>query len=174
LSTESNRSIAGSPNSGELNPSARSKLTVPWAFWDCSSEAQQKAPFKGTLQGSDTDIEGPDTAFVVATAGTGLATHLGRVSFTQQTTVDLTVGTDTGSTNWIAANGDSIDTTFVGSGEPTDSGLIRITEVHTIIAGTGRFAGVLGSFTVERLADPVAFVTSGSFHGTTTPPGAAH
>ena len=138
------------------------------------SVAQQRVPFKGTLQGNDTDIGGPDTAFVVATVGTGIATVFGRFSFTQQATVDLTVGTDTGSTHWIAANGDSIDTTFVGSGEPTDSGLIRITEIHTITAGTGRFAGVVGSFTVERLADPVAFVTSGSLHGSITPPGAAH
>ena len=139
-----------------------------------ATATDKKVPFKGTLQGNDTDIGGPDTAFVVATAGTGLATQFGRFSFTQQATVDLTVGTDTGSTHWIAANGDSIDTTFVGSGEPTDSGLIRITEIHTMTAGTGRFAGVLGSFTVERVADPVAFVTTGSLHGSITPPGAAH
>ena len=47
-------------------------------------------------------------------------------------------------------------------------------EVHTITGGTGRFAGAQGSFTVKRLASGVTFLTSGSFQGTITPPGAAH
>ena len=77
--------------------------------------------------------------------------------------------------NRVAANGDSIDMTVAGSGEPTDTpGIIRITDIQTINGGTGRFAGAQGSFTVERLASAVTFLTSGSFHGTITSPGAAH
>jgi len=65
--------------------------------------------------------------------------------------------------------------TVAGSGEPTDTpGIIRITDIQTINGGTGRFAGAQGSFTVERLASVVNFLTSGSFHGTITSPGAAH
>ena len=40
--------------------------------------AQKQVPFKGTMQGNDTDIGGPRTAFVVDTSGTGIATHLGQ------------------------------------------------------------------------------------------------
>lgn len=89
--------------------------------------------------------------------------------------VNIVASTTTGSAHWVAANGDSIDVTIVGSGEPTDTpGVIRITEIDTITGGTGRFEGAQGSFTVERLASAVTFLTSGSFHGTMTSPGAAH
>jgi hypothetical protein len=138
--------------------------------------AQNRVPFKGAMEGHDTDTPGPlPGTVVVTTNGTGIGTHLGQFSFTQVSTVDLRAGTGTGSTRWIAANGDSIDTTSAGSGEPTETpGVIRITEIHTITGGTGRFAGAEGSFTVERLASVVTFFTSGSFHGTITPPGALH
>ena len=75
----------------------------------------------------------------------------------------------------IAANGDSIFTTIVGQGQPTDTpGVNRIAEINTITGGTGRFAGAVGSFTVERLVNLSTGFTSGSFHGTITSPGAAH
>ena len=135
---------------------------------------QNHVPFEGALQGQDTDIGGPDTAFVVDTSGTGIGTPVGQFSFTQETTVNLNAGTETGSAHWVAANGDSIYTTIAGSGEPLASGLIRITEIHTITGGTGRFAGAQGSFTVDRLASPTTFTTHGSFHGSITAPGLAH
>jgi hypothetical protein len=136
---------------------------------------QKQVPFKGALQGHDVDIPSPlPNTVVVDTSGTGIGTLLGEFSFSQQTTVNLAAGTDTGSAHWIAANGDSIDTTLAGSGELTATpGVISITEIHTITGGTGRFAGAQGSFTVERLASGVTFMTSGSFHGTITSPGAA-
>ena len=70
--------------------------------------AQKLVPFKGTMQGHDTDIGGPINAFVVDPNGTGIATHLGQFSFSQENTVNLDTGTETGSGHWIAANGDSI------------------------------------------------------------------
>jgi hypothetical protein len=138
--------------------------------------AQNRVPFKGTMQGYDIDSPGPSpTTLVVDTSGTGIATLLGQFSFTQQVTVDFTTGSSTGSAHWVAANGDSIDTTISGSGEPTDTaGVFRITDINTITGGTGRFAGAQGSFTVERLGSGITFLTSGSFHGTITSPGAAH
>jgi len=136
--------------------------------------AQQQVPFKGAMQGHDTDSNPTNTTVVVTTNGTGLGTHLGEFSFTQVTTVTFANGTNKGSATWIAANGDSIFTTILGSGEFLPSGLISITEINTITGGTGRFVGAQGSFTVERLASPVTFLTSGSFHGTITSPGAAH
>ena len=154
-------------------PMAALILTAAFAI---PAAAQQQVPFKGAMQGNDVDTPGPSPGtVVVTTSGTGIATHLGQFSFTQQATVNLAAKTSAGSAHWVAANGDSIDTTLTGSGEPTPTpGVLSITEVHTITGGTGRFAEAPGSFTVERLASPVTFLTSGSFHGTITSPGAAH
>jgi hypothetical protein len=136
--------------------------------------AQKQVTFKGALQGHDTDSNPTATTIVVTTSGTGIGTLLGEFSFTQVTTVTFATGTDTGTATWIAANGDSIFTTIAGSGEPTGTGLISITEINTVTGGTGRFAGAQGSFIVERLASPTTFMTSGSFHGAITSPGADH
>jgi hypothetical protein len=148
-------------------------LTVALAV---SASAQNQVPFKGAMQGNDTDSNFTANTVLVTTSGTGIGTLVGQFSFTQETTVNFADGTDAGSAHWRAANGDSIDTTIAGSGEPTDpSGVtIRITEIHTVTGGTGRFARARGSFIVERLANAVTFFTSGSFHGSITSPGAAH
>jgi hypothetical protein len=145
--------------------------------------AQNLVPFKGAIQGNDTDGMLNFPVLPVTTTGAGTGTHLGDFSFTQQSAINVVTGTATGSTHWIAANGDTIDTTFTASGGPTDAppvclglsdGFFRVTEIHTITGGTGRFAGAQGTFRVERQASPVTFKTCGSFQGTITSPGAAH
>jgi hypothetical protein len=140
-----------------------SALAVPVA-------AQQQVPFKGTFQGSDT-VTPPTT---IATAATGTGTHLGQFSFTHV----LTLNTLTGSAHWVAANGDSIDSTSVVAAVPGPV-VFTVTEIHTITGGTGRFSGAEGSFTVHRthvraLSDDGTHVTFGWFDGTITSPGAAH
>ncbi|MCU1249156.1 MAG: hypothetical protein JWQ49_2185 [Edaphobacter sp.] len=137
--------------------------------------AKQQVPFKGTIQGDDRDTFISETTVLVTTTGTGIGAHMGQFSFTLESTVDLTLGTDTGFAHFIAANGDSIYATIVGSGAPTDNpDIISIMETCTITGGTGRFEGAQGSFTVERQANGATFVTSGTFDGTITSPGAAH
>ena len=155
-------------------------LTAALAF---PAAAQNLVPFKGALQGTDKDGAFNFPILQVFTNGAGTGTHLGEFSYSQENAVDVTKGTGTGSIHWIAANGDTIDTTFTAVGGPTDApplcpGLgdtfLKITEMHTITGGTGRFAGAHGSFMVERQASPVTFKTCGSFQGTITSPGAAH
>jgi hypothetical protein len=139
-----------------------------------SAAAQHQVPFKGTMHGLDADSDPTPTSIVVTTDGGGQATHLGRFSFTQRVTVSFTTSTSTGTSHWVAANGDSLDTTIAGSGHPTGTpGEIRITETHTITGGTGRFAGAHGSFSVDRIASAITFTTSGSFTGNITSPGSA-
>ncbi len=146
--------------------------------------AQTQVPFKGTFQGNDVP-----TSTTITQSITGIGTHVGQFSST--TLLTLTASGGTGSAHWIAANGDSIDTTVVGSPEhvpmspcqvvgaqPEDS-YAKITEIHTITGGTGRFAGVQGSFTLTLYHDVVprsdgTHGTCGSYSGTITPPGAAH
>jgi hypothetical protein len=139
---------------------------------------QKQVPFKGSMQGNEIDTpEGgpPPTTLSVDGNTTGVATHVGQFSFSYQLTVNLANGTATGTGHLIAANGDSIDTTIVGQGSPTDTpGVNSIVEINTITGGTGRFSGVQGSFTVERLVTSETGFTSGSLHGTITALAAAH
>jgi hypothetical protein len=140
--------------------------------------AQKQVPFKGSLQGHETDTpEGgpPPTTLSVDGNTTGIATLVGQFSFSYQLTVTLANDTGTGSGHLIAANGDSLDTTIVGQGSPTDTpGVTRIVEINTITGGTGRFSGAHGSFIVDRLINNETGFTSGSFNGAITSPGAAH
>jgi len=136
--------------------------------------AQNQVPFKGTFQGNDTVIPPP----TLTTAATGIGTHLGKFSFTQELTLNFANFTDAGSAQWIAANGDIIYTTVVGSAIPGDV-VFTITEIHIITGGTGRFAGAQGSFTVHRThvvapSDDGTHITFGSFEGTISSPGTAH
>ena len=136
--------------------------------------AKNAVPFHGSIQGAEVNsVQG--TTLLVDGTGTGIATHLGRFSVTWEVTVDLLDSSATGSLHFIAANGDSLLTEFLGQGEPTETpGINRIVEVNTITGGTGRFATASGSFTLERLLDMTTGITSGSFAGIITPPGAAH
>ena len=161
-------------------PMAAMILTAALAL---PAAAQNLVPFKGALQGTDKDGALNFPILQVFTNGAGTGTLLGEFSYSQENAVNVTNGTAAGSIHWIAANGDTIETTFTGVGGPTDApplcpGLgdtfFRITEMHTITGGTGRFAGARGSFMVERHASPVTFKTCGSFQGTITSPGAAH
>ena len=138
------------------------------------AQSGQQVPFKGSIQGHETHT--PQTFPEITANGscTGIATLVGQLSFTYQDTINILAGTGTGVGQLIAANGDSIYTTIVGSSEPTGTpGVRSITEIDTITGGTGRFAGAQGSFIVERLVNQTGF-TSGSFHGTITSPGAAN
>lgn len=161
-------------------PAAAMILTAVLAL---PAAAQSAVPFKGALQGNDTDGTLNFPVLPVTTTGTGTGTQLGEFSFTQQTAINLLTGAATGTIRWIAANGDTLDTTFTAVGGPTDAPPVcpalgavffRITEIHTITGGTGRFANAQGSFIVERQASPVTFKTCGSFQGVITSPGAVH
>ena len=139
-----------------------------------TSDVDAYVPFKGTLQGTDTDTDRTPSTVVVTTDGLGNGTLLGRFSFTQRVTLSFATSTTTGVAHWVAANGDNIDTTVAGSGHRTGTpGEIDITDVHIITGGTGRFAGTHGSFTVQRLASGITFTTAGSYDGTIASPGAA-
>ncbi|HYM13831.1 MAG TPA: hypothetical protein VEU62_24040 [Bryobacterales bacterium] len=158
----------------------RTKIYLPMAAMILTAAlaipaaAQQLVPFKGTFQGSDTV-----TKPTITTAAAGIGTLVGQLSLADVITLaSACCGTGTG--HWIAANGDSIDTTAVVSADFSTNalGYVTFTEIHTITSGTGGFTGAQGSFTVQRThieapSDDGTHVTFGSFHGTITPPGAA-
>ena len=138
--------------------------------------AEEQVHFKDFLQGNEIDtVQG--TTQSVDGETTGIATHIGHVSFKYQLTVDLTNGTGTGSAQLKADNGDTIFTTVSGQFELLKStpDVGSVSEINTITGGTGQFAGAKGSFTVERpvIVPPssLAGFTSGSFHGSIFLPG---
>lgn len=127
--------------------------------------AAKQVPFKGSVQNVESfDLQFP-TLFVDAT-GTGEATHLGRFTVTYQVEVNLLTITSIGSAHFVAANGDSVFTEFTGQGTSDPEVVL---ETYTITGGTGRFAGVTGSFTLVRhltLVSPVSGTSEASFYGT--------
>jgi hypothetical protein len=64
-----------------------------------------------------------------------------------------------------AANGDQLSGTWDGEGEFVESGVVRFTEDATIDAGTGRFAGATGTFTIVRSETIANASGSGTFDG---------
>ena len=140
-----------------------------------SAWAGEQVPFSGSLQAHEAIMPPVSGTFVTDGSGEGIATHLGRFTLTWEFRVNIADGTGSGPVRYIAANGDQIFMTAVGQSEPTGTpGVFRITEIQIITGGTGRFAGAKGSFTVERFVDLTTGLTSGSFHGSITSPGAAH
>ncbi len=131
-----------------------------------AAAAEKAVPFKGSLQAVESnDVQG--TTLFVEGSGSGNATHLGRLTVTYESEVDLLTLAGSGSAHFIAANGDSLFTEVIGQATPTENpDVLSIAETYTITGGTGRFADATGSFTVERLLNTGTSVTSGSFGGT--------
>jgi len=132
-------------------------------------------PFKGSLQGAFivTFDPPPSPFFTVLLEGTGNATLLGRFTLEAPHRVDTRTGGASGSLAFTAANGDVLTANFTGASGPTSSPeVFAIVETATITGGTGRFAGATGSFIIERLVDLGTGLTTGSFDGTISSPGA--
>jgi len=133
--------------------------------------ASEQVPFRGSLAAVETDVVQGGT-LIVDGSGVGNATELGRFAMTFHVEVDLGTLIGVGTATFVAANTDSLFTSFTGHATPTpDPNVFTLEEVETITGGTGRFAGVTGSFTLERVVNLVTGVSSGSFNGTILNPG---
>lgn len=133
----------------------------------CPPADQSGVPFKGTLHGTELDtVIAPPPTLHVDGSGTGTATQLGSFALSWLVIVDITQdpSPSTGSSEFIAANGDRLFTDIVGEG--TGTPVAQITECNVITGGTGRFAGATGAFTMHRVVDVPTGATSGSFVGT--------
>ena len=123
-----------------------------------------ETPFKGTLSA----VETSQLVFPIASVdreGTGTATYLGK--YTERVTLQVNVltGSSTGAPTFTAANGDTLTASIAGQSTPTSPGVLSIVEVYTITGGTGRFAGVTGTFTLESTLNLATGVSSGTFSG---------
>jgi hypothetical protein len=132
-----------------------------------------QVPFEGTFTGSDTLVSLTIDFPIIHQTNTqpGLATHLGRFTWTGSIVADIspfvTPGTGnvyaTGTSTWTAANGDQIFTSE--EAELIAPAFTDEIETHTVLGGTGRFGGETGSFTVMRRGDV------GTIEGTISSPG---
>jgi hypothetical protein len=109
--------------------------------------------FSGPVRSVETaNIDFVTLIMLVDGSGTGKASHLGRFAYTYEFVVDLSTGIGVGSAEFTTANGDSFSTTITALGVPSGTpGVNHVVEKHTIVGGTGRFAGASGSFTLDRL-----------------------
>jgi hypothetical protein len=138
--------------------------------------AGEVVPFTGSVEGvvtSRTPLTPPLVSLL--TEGTGNATHLGRFTVEIAHVVNTFARTVTGSYEFTAANGDTLIADVTGQFGPTAENprVLLSVETATITGGTGRFAGATGSFTVERLLNLDTFLTTVSFEGTISSPGAS-
>jgi hypothetical protein len=139
-----------------------------------SAGGTMPVPFKGRLEGvhvSRTPVQPPLFADVFEL--TGQATQLGQFELVIEAVVNFGSFpvTGTGTLTFTAANGDRVVANATGSSRLLAPGLVLITEHATIDprASTGRFAGAIGTFTVQRQADAatgVTGITRGTFEGT--------
>jgi hypothetical protein len=122
-------------------------------------------PFRGTLQSTEFVVSEDATSAVRHLDGTGNATHLGRFTLSADFTVTLATSTATGTAIWTAANGDQIFARVAGAAVFVFP-IVTIRETHSITGGTGRFANVSGTIIIERSANIVTGISSGSLSGT--------
>ena len=136
-----------------------------------SALAREQVPFRGSLAAVETDVVQGGT-LIIDGSGLGNATELGRFTMTFHAEADLGTLIAFGTATFVAANGDTLSTSFIGQGTPTpDPNVFTVVEVETITGGTGRFSGAMGSFTLERVVNLVTGVSYGSFNGTILNPG---
>ena len=135
--------------------------------------AGESAPFKGTLEGVATITPLGPTAVSVHIEAAGYATQLGRFTVEVPHLVNPQTRIATGSYVFTAANGDTLTATFTGQATPTATpGVLTIVETATITGGTGRFSDATGTFTTWRVFNQLTGVTTGSFEGRISTPGA--
>lgn len=134
--------------------------------------AADQVTFKGRLQGSVTVTPLAPPVVSVVIEATGTATQLGHFTLEVPHVVNQATRMGTGTYVFTAANGDMLTAEFTGQATLVSPGVLTTHEMGTITGGTGRFADATGSFTADRTFYAVDGVTTGSFEGTISSPGA--
>ena len=113
-------------------------------------------PFKGSAVGSANFLPDPSCPLgfrsVLETSGT--ASHLGLASFSSNHCFALPNLITEGQGTFVAANGDELYLTYVGTCNPPDFATC-ITD-NVVVGGTGRFANATGEFQITALITNIA------------------
>jgi hypothetical protein len=132
-----------------------------------------RIPINGTIAGSESGAPFPDPAEGIYVNGsvTSTDTQLGPFTLFYSLVVDFAfLGMppgQPGASRLIDANGDSILTCFFGDNHGScANGDLHVVSTHTIVGGTGRYAGARGSFTLDQCSNLATGETSGTISGT--------
>ena len=143
-----------------VSSSPTSPSIVAVAATPAQSRSATELPFRGSFTAADKAVVAPPNLLAQGT-GEGNTTHLGRFTMTFSAVAVLASSTATGTFDFTASNGDHLLATFAGTAVDIEPGVVRFTEVLTIVGGTGRFAGATGTFTLRRIGI-IDFATSTS------------
>jgi hypothetical protein len=137
--------------------------------------AGERVPFKASFHGfamppAPTNTPG---VFEIVVPLSGQATHLGRFDEMLVHFLDFDTLAFTGFAEFTAANGDTFRTEFSGQAYPTDDrDWVTFDVTHTIVGGTGRFAGATGTlYGVDGRFNLATGEDVGGYTGTITPAG---
>ena len=154
-------SVFAAACSGQGLDSPTSPTAALVAPGQTAAQSGTQLPFRGSITTFENVVIEPPNLLSDGTAQ-GIATHLGQ--FTAQfTVVVVPSGAGTGTFTFTAANGDQLSATFTGQGVEIEPGVAGLTEVATIVGGTGRFAPATGTFNMNRI---IRFDEAGNASGT--------
>ena len=119
---------------------------------DSSAFAGENVPFHAVLQGEANPVPIGECTLANTETGSGVATHLGKWTWSDQETAQFlscpppgSAIAVTGQFVMVAANGDEIDGTFETSGTFDPVNGVSVQGPYIFVSGTGRFLNVTGS-----------------------------
>ena len=113
---------------------------------------KHSVPFKAEATATATPTGNPVNGILgISILGSGTATLMGKVSVSQQMSVNLATGEFfDGTFAWTAANGDKVFGIYHGNMIPTSDPTVSLIDgVFTFTGGTGRFEGATGGGTAS-------------------------
>ncbi|HSJ64372.1 MAG TPA: hypothetical protein VK922_10820 [Gemmatimonadaceae bacterium] len=99
-----------------------------------------------------------------STAGCRVS-HIGLMQVETMQTINVATGSQLGTAEWTAANGDVLYASSQGAATPTGATTIAFSGTTTITGGTGRFAEATGNLTVDGWADNAANTGAFTYDG---------
>jgi hypothetical protein len=137
---------------------------------DSSAFAGENLPFHAVLQGQANPVPTGECTLANTETGSGVATHLGKWTWSDQESVQFlscpppgSAIAVTGQFVMVAANGDEIDGTFETNGTFDPINGVSVQGGYIFVSATGRFANVTGSGTIAAhgsAGSPSDFVAS--------------
>jgi hypothetical protein len=112
---------------------------------------------------------GPN-ALTIGFEGTGIVSHLGRITGEGSNCTEFTLATDAvgiwdGLATFVAADGSTISTSYEGVQHAPVAGAAVTESTFTVVSGTGRFADAAGVWTGTGTIDFTTGVFSGTLSG---------
>lgn len=128
---------------------------------------QRFVPIHGAFATTIVTVPTPNPfVFTLLVSFVGHASHLGHTTGNSVYTVDFSTGQQSGSSTYIAANGNQLYATYSGTFTPPDpNGVVQFSGTQTFTGGTGRFQGATGTTFGQGTANVSTGVGQYTFSG---------